>query len=57
MVADVILTKVESARQAAEVGALAGKTVVVTDVSSVTKLQSLKRLPARLYWSERLRQL
>jgi hypothetical protein len=41
MVADVILTKVESARQAAEVGALAGKTVVVTDVSSVTKLATL----------------
>jgi hypothetical protein len=41
MVADVILTKVESARQAAEVGALAGKTAVVTDVSSVTKLATL----------------
>ncbi|MBF0268844.1 MAG: hypothetical protein HQL44_09640 [Alphaproteobacteria bacterium] len=41
MVADVILTKVESARQAAEVGALAGKTVVVTDVSSATKLATL----------------
>nr|CAX84209.1 Magnetosome protein MamD [uncultured bacterium] len=41
MVADVILTKVESARQAAEMGALAGKTVVVTDVSSATKLATL----------------
>jgi hypothetical protein len=41
MAVDVILTKVESARQAAELGALAGKSAIVTDVSSLTKLATI----------------
>lgn len=41
MAIDAILAKVESARQAAELGALAGSKVVVSDVSSVTKLATL----------------
>jgi hypothetical protein len=41
MALDMILTKVESARQAAEMSALAGKSAVVTDVSSITKLATL----------------